>query len=36
MKNQTGRDFEIDDDMASGVDVIKVVVPQFTAKARKD
>ncbi|MGI6089780.1 MAG: pyridoxamine 5'-phosphate oxidase family protein [Saccharofermentanales bacterium] len=34
MKNQTGRDFEIDSSMASSVAVIKVVVPKFTAKSR--
>ncbi len=35
MKNQTGRDFEMDGRMASAVEVLKVVVPHFTAKARR-
>ena len=35
MKNQTGRDFEIDSKMASCVEIIKVTVLNFTAKARK-
>lgn len=34
MKNQTGRDFEIDSRMAASVTVIKAVIDQFTAKAR--
>jgi hypothetical protein len=33
MKNQTGRDYEIDSRMASSVEVIKVVVPRFIAKS---
>jgi nitroimidazol reductase NimA-like FMN-containing flavoprotein (pyridoxamine 5'-phosphate oxidase superfamily) len=35
MKNQIGRNFEIDSRMASSVEVIKVVVPEFTAKSRQ-
>ncbi len=35
MKNQTGRDFEMDGRMASTVAVLKAVVPRFTAKARR-
>ena len=35
MKNQTGCDFEIDSKMASCVEIIKVTVLNFTAKARK-
>ena len=35
MKNQTGRDFEINGDMASSVEVIKIVVGEFSAKARQ-
>ena len=35
MKNQTGQDFEIDGNMASAVEVIKIVVPHFSAKARQ-
>ena len=34
MKNQTGRDFDMDASMAAAVEVIKVTVPEFTAKAR--
>ena len=34
MKNQTGRDFEIDDSMAASVEVIAVTVTDFTAKSR--
>ena len=34
MKNQTGREFEIDERMASSVSVIKVSVSEFTAKSR--
>ncbi|BEU88908.1 pyridoxamine 5'-phosphate oxidase family protein [Selenomonas sp. TAMA-11512] len=34
MENQTGRHFEIDDKMVSGVEVIRVVIPAYTAKAR--
>ncbi|NLK02523.1 MAG: pyridoxamine 5'-phosphate oxidase family protein [Clostridiaceae bacterium] len=34
MKNQTGRDFEIDSKTTSSVEVIKVVVTEFTAKSR--
>ncbi|MBR0352630.1 MAG: pyridoxamine 5'-phosphate oxidase family protein [Oscillospiraceae bacterium] len=34
MKNQTGREFDIDASMASAVEVIKVTVPDFTAKSR--
>ena len=35
MKNQTGRIFHIDESMAAAVEVIKVTVPDFTAKARQ-
>lgn len=35
MKNQTGRDFEIDERMANIVGVIKVTVHSFTAKANQ-
>ncbi len=35
MKNQTGRDFEIDERMANTVGVIKVTVHSFTAKANQ-
>ena len=35
MKNQTGREFEISAQMASAVEVIKVVAPEFTAKANQ-
>jgi len=35
MKHQTGRDFDIRPEMLAAVAVIKVVVPTFTAKARK-
>ncbi len=34
MKNQTARDFIINDQMASTVEVIKVVVSEFSAKSR--
>ncbi|MGI6173594.1 MAG: pyridoxamine 5'-phosphate oxidase family protein [Christensenellales bacterium] len=34
MKNRTGQAFGISDQMASAVEVIKVVVPEFTAKSR--
>lgn len=34
MKNQTGREFNINEEMASTVEVIKVVIPEFTAKSR--
>lgn len=34
MKNQTGRSFEISARMASSVEVIQVVVSEFTAKSR--
>lgn len=34
MKNQTGREFDIDASMASALEVIKVTVPDFTAKSR--
>ena len=34
MKNQTGREFEISGEMASSVEVIKVVVSEYTAKSR--
>ena len=34
MRNQTGRDFEISDQMASAVEVIKVVISDFSAKSR--
>ncbi len=36
MENQTGKRFDIDGRMASAVAVIKVVVREFTAKARKN
>lgn len=35
MKNQTGQEFTINEQMASTVEVIKVVVYEFTAKARR-
>jgi len=35
MKNQTGREFEIDERMANTVGVIKVTVHSFTAKANQ-
>lgn len=35
MENQTGRTFEIDEKMTSGVEVIKVVIESLTAKARQ-
>ena len=35
MKHQTGRDFEMDGSMAEKVAVIRITVPEFTAKARK-
>ena len=35
MKNQTGQEFTINEQMASTVEVIKVVVDEFTAKARR-
>ena len=35
MKNQTGRCFEIDSKMAESVEVIKVVISELTAKARR-
>ena len=35
MKNQTGRIFHIDESMATAVEVIKVTVSDFTAKARQ-
>lgn len=35
MKNQTGRDFDINEKMASAVEVIRVEALDFTAKARK-
>ena len=34
MKNQTGREFEISPQMVSAVEVIRVTVPEFTAKRR--
>ena len=34
MQNQTGRYFEIDSKMAASVDIIKVTVTEYTAKAR--
>ena len=34
MKNQTGRDFEMDEVMAAAVAVIRVTVSEFTAKSR--
>ena len=34
MKNQTGREFIINDQMASTVEVIQVIVDEFTAKSR--
>ena len=35
MKNQTGRCFEIDGNMAESVEVIKVVISDLSAKARR-
>lgn len=35
MKHQTGRDFELNEQMANAVTVIKVTVEELTAKARK-
>ncbi len=35
MEHQTGRSFDFNGAMASAVEVIRVTVPQFTAKARK-
>lgn len=35
MLNQTGKKFDINENMAATVEVIKVVVKDFTAKARK-
>lgn len=35
MRNQVGRDFEIDRNMADAVAVIKVTVPAFTVKANR-
>ena len=35
MKNQTGRDFEFTDMMASSVAVIKITVSEFTAKRKR-
>lgn len=34
MKNQTGRDFEFSGQMAATVEVIRIIVTEFTAKAR--
>ena len=34
MKNQTGREFNINEEMAATVEVIKVVISEFTAKSR--
>ena len=34
MKNQTGREFIINDSMASTVEIIKVVISELTAKSR--
>ena len=34
MKNQTGREFDIDAGMAAAVAVLKVSVPEYTAKSR--
>ena len=34
MKNQTGREFNINEEMASTVEVIKVFISEFTAKSR--
>ena len=34
MKNQTGREFNINEGMAATVEVIKVVISEFTAKSR--
>ena len=34
MKTQTGKEFEIDDKMANVVSVIKIKVPEYTAKHR--
>ena len=35
MQNQTGRDFEINAQMAASVEIIKVAIHKFTAKAKK-
>ena len=35
MKNQTGKDFPFSEQMASSVEVIKLTIRDFTAKARK-
>ncbi len=35
MKNQTGREFVFTEQMAAAVDVIRITVPEYTAKARK-
>ena len=34
MRNQTGRDFDIDARMASAVTILRASVPEFTAKSR--
>ncbi len=34
MKNQTGQEFNISEQMSTSVEVIKVVVCEFTAKCR--
>ena len=36
MKNQTGRDFDITGEMTRSVEVIRITVPEFTAKARRE
>lgn len=36
MRNQTGRDFEFDRKMADAVAIIRVTVPSFTAKAKRE
>ena len=36
MKNLTGKDFEIDGKMADTVELIKVNLKEFTAKARRE
>lgn len=35
MKNQTGREFAVDSKMASSVEVLRVTVSSYTAKARR-
>ena len=35
MQHQTGRSFQIDEAMTESVEVIRITVPEFTAKARR-